>query len=79
MGSQGRVGGVVGGGVLIGQLQGASPGLTTPELEHLGEPAGKDERDAKVAGHGSSLQDPSSGNVGGMVPKSMQAFLERKI
>ena len=77
MGSQGRVGGEVGGGVLIGQLQGASSGLTTPELEHWAEPAGEDDRGAKVAGDRLSPQDPSSGNVGGMVPKSMQAFLER--
>ena len=36
VGSQGREGGVVGGRALVGQLQGVSPSLTTPELEHLG-------------------------------------------
>jgi hypothetical protein len=64
--------------VLVGQLHGVSSGLTTPELEHLGVTAGDEDKAARVLGGGrSSLQDPSSGNVGGMVPKSTQASLER--
>ena len=36
VGAQGRIGWSVGGRVLLGQLQGVSPGVTTPELEHFG-------------------------------------------
>ena len=36
VGAQGRDGGVDGGRALVGQLHGASPSLTTPELEQFG-------------------------------------------
>ena len=76
VGSHGRDGGEVGGGVLAGQEQGVSSLPTTPELEHFecGDTA------AAIADFESVLevvQDPSSGKEEGMVPRSAQALLER--
>lgn len=74
VGEQGSTGGSVGGAVLVGQEHGVSPWLTTPELEHLA--ALKPVIDAGVAA-GSGQHDPMDGKLGGIVPRSMQALLDR--
>ena len=76
VGSQGRDGGEVGGGVLAGQGHGVSSLLTTPELEHF-----ECDDTAAAITDGDSVfgvvQYPSSGKEEGMVPRSIQAPLER--
>ena len=75
VGLHGKDGGEDGGGVLVGQEQGVSSLLTTPEFEHFV----CDDRAAAIALGGSRLevvQDPNSGKDEGIVPRSVQALLE---
>ena len=75
VGGQGSTGGVLGGADLIGQEQGLSSGPRTPELEHL--PGA--EMAAAMAGLGSGPgeHDPTDGKSAGIIPKSIQAALDR--
>ena len=80
-GSHGKRGGAVGGGVLVGQVQGASSLPNTPELEHF---VGDETAAAMMfvssvlqCGLAALEQAPNSGKEGGMVPRSAQALLER--
>ena len=75
VGEQGSTGGSEGGAVLAGQEQGVSPWLTTPELEHLVEVDTL--ATATEAAFWSGPHEPIDGKSGGIVPRSIQAALDR--
>ena len=74
VGEHGSTGVSEGGSVLVGQEHGVSPWLTTPELEHL--LAFTAVIDAGVASR-SGQHEPMEGKSGGIVPRSIHAFLDR--
>ena len=75
VGEQGSTGGLLGGADLIGQEQGASSGPRTPELEHLPGTEMAAAKAGLVSWPGE--QDPIDGKSVGIIPRSIQAALDR--
>ena len=75
VGEQGSTGASLGGADLTGQEQGVSSGPSTPELEHL--PGTEMPAAMAELACGSGEHDPIDGKSAGIIPRSMQAALER--